>query len=187
MLRLVRADGGETAQLGQVLVIDHRIPTPDRDCGSLCMVEIMCRIRQAGHHVVLVPDNPTILTPYIQDLQSEGIEVVLPPQYPSVEAYLEQHGHDFELAIISRADIAEKHMATVRRPTPRARIVFDTVDLHFLREERQAELDRTAGRRETRGGNSQGSRASPGTNCRSHPGCQPHRKGRGRKGMRQSD
>ena len=38
-----RAHGGETAQLGQVLVIDHRIPTPDRDCGSLRMVEIMAQ------------------------------------------------------------------------------------------------------------------------------------------------
>lgn len=145
-LRLARARAGNTANLGQVLVIDHRIPTVDRDCGSLRMVEIMRRIRQAGHHVVLVPDNPVILMPYIHDLQSEGIEIVLPPHYESAGAYLEQHGHDFDLAIISRADVAEKHMATVRRLAPRAKIVFDTVDLHFLREERQAGLNRSAGR-----------------------------------------
>ena len=127
-------------KLGQVLVIDHRIPTPDRDCGSLRMVEIMRRISQAGHHVVLAPDNTTMLTPYLHDLQSKGIEVVMPPHYRSVEHYLEQHGRDFDLAIISRADVAEKHMATVRRLAPEARIVFDTVDLHFMREQRQAAL-----------------------------------------------
>ena len=136
--RLVRAHGLEAGSLGQVLVIDHRIPTPDRDCGSLRMAEIMRRIRQAGHHVALVPDKMLVLTPYLQDLQSQGIEVALPPHYHSVLEYLEQHGRDFDLAIISRADVADRHMATVKRLAPRAKIVFDTVDLHFLREERQA-------------------------------------------------
>ncbi len=141
--------GGTVAKLhslGQVLVIDHRIPTVDRDCGSLRMVEIMRRIRQAGHHVVLVPDNPTILMPYIHDLQSEGIEIVLPPQYESAGAYLEQHGHDFDLAIISRADIAENTWPPSDGWRQGPEIVFDTVDLHFLREERQAGLERSAGR-----------------------------------------
>ena len=81
----------------------------------------------------------TILMPYVHDLQSMGIELALPPHYESVEEYLEHHGRDFDLAIISRADVADRHMETVRRLAPRARIVFDTVDLHFLREEREAE------------------------------------------------
>ena len=42
--------------------------------------------------------------------------------------------------IISRAEIAARHMATVQRFAPRAKVVFDTVDLHFLREEREAQL-----------------------------------------------
>ncbi len=35
-------------------------------------------------------------------------------------------------------ETAAKHMTSVRRFAPQAKIVFDTVDLHFLREERQA-------------------------------------------------
>jgi glycosyltransferase involved in cell wall biosynthesis len=42
--------------------------------------------------------------------------------------------------IICRAEIAARHMATVQRFAPRAKVVFDTVDLHFLREERAAQL-----------------------------------------------
>ncbi len=146
LVHVRRDQSPSAAGLGQVLVIDHRIPTPDRDCGSLRIVEIMRRIRRAGHHVVFVPDNTTILSPYIEDLQSKGIEVILPPHYRSVEDYLSQHGRDLRLAILSRADVAEKHLATVRRLAPKARIVFDTVDLHFMREERHAGLDQAEGR-----------------------------------------
>ena len=46
--------------------------------------------------------------------------------------------------IISRAEIAQRHMATVQRHAPRAKVVFDTVDLHFLREEREARLRQDA-------------------------------------------
>jgi Glycosyltransferase len=41
---------------------------------------------------------------------------------------------------MSRADAAAQVMGAARRHCTRARIVFDTVDLHFLREQRLAEL-----------------------------------------------
>jgi len=105
------------------------------------MMEIMRGILQRGHHVSLLPDNMAVFEPYLQDLQSIGIEVGYPPYYHSVAEYLEQHGQEFKLVIISRADVADRHMATVRCHAPQAQVVFDTVDLHFLREERQAHLD----------------------------------------------
>ena len=43
--------------------------------------------------------------------------------------------------MLSRHYIAIKHIDTLRAFAPRALIVFDTVDLHFLREERLAELN----------------------------------------------
>ena len=46
------------------------------------------------------------------------------------------------MAIISRAGIAARHMTTVQRFAPQAKIVFDTVDLQYIREERQAQVNR---------------------------------------------
>jgi O-antigen biosynthesis protein len=43
--------------------------------------------------------------------------------------------------IIARHYIAVKHLDAIRRFAPRALVVFDTVDLHFLRGERLAELE----------------------------------------------
>ena len=86
------------------------------------MMEIMRGFMRRGHHVVLVPDNMMVFSPYLEQLQASGIEVVYPPYYSSLVDYLEQRSHDFDLAIISRADVADRHMTTVRSncaPGPR--------------------------------------------------------------------
>jgi glycosyltransferase involved in cell wall biosynthesis len=132
--------GVEPAPRKRVLIIDHRLPTPDRDCGSLRMVEMIRMIVARGHAVAFIPDNFLVWPPYLGQLQAIGVDVVHPPAYETVAEYLKQHGRDFGLVIISRADVAARHMTTVRRYACGASVVFDTVDLHFLREERQALL-----------------------------------------------
>ena len=104
------------------------------------MLEMVRAICRRGHHVSFIPDDLMAPSPYQQALQGIGVEVVHHPYYRSVRSFLKQHGEDFDLVIISRAEIAARHMATVRRFAPRAKVVFDTVDLHFLREEREAQL-----------------------------------------------
>ena len=140
LVRLVRPQSDRQSDLGKVLVIDHRIPSPDRDSGSFRMMEIIRGIKRRGHHVTLLPDNMEVFSPYLENLEQEGVEVIHRPYYDSVEEYLAHHGREQNLVIISRADVASRHMAVVRRHAPQARIIFDTVDLHFMREERQARL-----------------------------------------------
>ena len=43
-------------------------------------------------------------------------------------------------SFLCRVEIANRYLDLVRQLVPRARIVFNTVDLHFLRELREAEL-----------------------------------------------
>ena len=136
--RIIHPHGPGSASRGQVLVIDHRMPTPDRDCGSIRIVEMLRAIRRRGHHVCFVPDNLLANPPYQQLLQRSGVEVIHYPYYHSVASFLKQHGQDFDLVLISRLDIAARHMTTVKRFAPCAKVVFDTVDLRFLREEREA-------------------------------------------------
>ncbi len=129
-----------SGRAGRILIVDHRLPSPDRDSGSLRIVQMIRLLLSRGHRVTFIPDNLLVWPPYFQDLQSMGVEVVCPPSYDSVDAYLERHGRAFDLAIVCRSGIAAKHLAALRRLAPGARMVFDTVDLHFLREEREAEL-----------------------------------------------
>jgi O-antigen biosynthesis protein len=145
--RIVHSHGREQIPLGQVLIIDHRELTPDRDCGSLRMMEIIRAIRSRGHHVAFVPENLIVTSPYLEALQFIGVEVIYHPYYHSVADYMKQHGREFDLVIISRAVVAARHMTTVKRFATKARIVFDTVDLQFLREQRQAEINQDTSQR----------------------------------------
>ena len=163
-------------------MIDHRLPTPDRDAGSLRMLEMIRAIRRRGHHVSFIPDDLMAPSPYQQPLQGIGVEVIHHPYYRSVRSFLKQHGEDFDLVIISRAEIAARHMATVQRFAPRAKVVFDTVDLHFLREEREAQLKQDPTLLRLRG-QAQAAGAQPGEDRRLDPGGQSDREGHPRAGM----
>jgi glycosyltransferase involved in cell wall biosynthesis len=130
----------EVASRGRILVIDHRLPTPDRDGGSVRMMEMLRALARSGHRVTFIPDNLAAMPDYLERLQSIEIEVIHRPYYVSAEEYLREHGHEFNLAIICRLPAAARHFTTVRRLAPRAKIVFDTVDLHFLRSEREVRV-----------------------------------------------
>jgi glycosyltransferase involved in cell wall biosynthesis len=123
-----------------VLVIDHHLPMPDRDSGSLRMFQILKLLHQLGHQVTFIPDNLADIPPYTDELQKRGIQVYYHPYIKSVREYLTVHGSKFNVVILSRCDFASKHIADVRLHAPQSRIIFDTVDLHFLREKREAQL-----------------------------------------------
>ena len=123
-----------------ILVIDHHLPMPDRDSGSLRMFQILKLLHQLGHRVTFIPDNLADIPPYTGELQKRGIEVYHHPYIKSVREYLVAHGSKFDVVLLSRCDFAGKHILDVRLHAPQSRIIFDTVDLHFLREHREAQL-----------------------------------------------
>ena len=125
----------------RVLVIDACMLTPDRDAGSLRMREVLDLFVGLGCKVTFIADNIEHRQPYVALLQQSGVEVQFHPYVRSVIDFLGKRGADFDLVIISRHYIAAKYLDIVRQLAPNALIVFDTVDLHFLREERMAELN----------------------------------------------
>ena len=123
-----------------ILVIDHHLPMPDRDSGSLRMFQILKILHWLGHRVTFLPDNLADMPPYIGELQKRGIQVVHHPYVKRVRDYLISDGPVFDVVVLSRCDFARKHIADVRLHAPQSRIIFDTVDLHYLREQREAQL-----------------------------------------------
>jgi len=121
-----------------ILVIDHHLPMADRDSGSLRMFQILKLLHELGHRVTFLPDNLADIPPYTAELQKRGIKVVHHPYVSKVRDYLIAHGSEFDVVVLSRCQFARKHIADVRLYAPQSRIIFDTVDLHFLREEREA-------------------------------------------------
>jgi GT2 family glycosyltransferase len=123
-----------------ILVIDHHLPMSDKDAGSVRMYHILNILHQLGHRVIFIPDNLADIPPYGDELQKRGIEVVYHPYIKKVRDYLISHGSEFDAVILSRCDFARKHITDVRLYAPQSRVIFDTVDLHFLRTNREADM-----------------------------------------------
>lgn len=121
----------------QVLVIDAMTPRPDHDSGSLRLVNLMRLLREEGAHVVFLPADVKRQEPYTAQLQHLGVECwhgVRPARW------LREHGARFDAVMASRHYVASEFLPLLREYAPQARLIFDTVDLHYLRERRGAEV-----------------------------------------------
>ena len=132
----------------RALVVDAYMLTPDKESGSLRMFNLFAILQDLGLKVTFAAANLEAPEPYVSNLQKRGIECIYRPYVKSVAKHLRREGHIYDLVILSRADTAANAMPAALRYCTNAKVVFDTVDLHFLREGRLAEL---RGDRATRG------------------------------------
>jgi O-antigen biosynthesis protein len=123
-----------------VLVIDHRVPMWDRDAGSLRILKIMQALIGLGARITFMSENFAAPQPYTRELQAIGIEVLYGELDPRAE--LAALGPHLTTVILSRPHPASHWLDTVREFAPTATVVYDTVDLHWLRETRRGELAR---------------------------------------------
>jgi len=128
----------------RVLVIDACMLTPDQDSGSLRMQAFLEILTLLRCKVTFVADNLEYRQPYVTQLQQLGVEVLFYPYVDSIPSLLDRRGAEFDMVVIARHYIAAKYIDAVRTFAPNALVAFDTVDLHFLREERLAELENSA-------------------------------------------
>jgi len=125
----------------RVLVVEACMLTPDQDSGSVRTSRFIRVMQSLGAKVTFIADNLQHLEPYVGRLQQEGVEVVTAPHANSVEGFIEDHGADYDVIVLSRYYVAARYIDTARRVAPRALLVLDTHDLHYLRTRRLAELE----------------------------------------------
>ncbi len=120
-----------------ILVADHYAPTFDMDSGSLRMFSILKLLVSSGNRVIFWPENRAC-NEYTTHLQRIGVEAL----YGDIrfEEYLQANGQYLDIIIFSRPHVAISMIFSAKTHT-NARIIYDTVDLHFLREERKARFD----------------------------------------------
>ncbi|WP_135469135.1 glycosyltransferase [Crenalkalicoccus roseus] len=125
----------------RVLFVDATTPTPREDAGSNAALTHMRALQALGAKVTFVPsDNMTHLGAISSDLQDLGIEFLHHPYFWSVEEVLRKRANEFDVVYLHRFDVASRYLATCRALAPRARIVYNVADLHFLRLEREREV-----------------------------------------------
>lgn len=122
----------------RILAVDDRTPSGGRDAGAVRMGWILRLLRDAGHEVMFASSK---LEP-CPELRQAGIAVAEKGRWNKVEAFVASSAKDFDIAILSRLSVAKRCFAKIREASPQTKIIFDTVDLHFLRESRAAALSR---------------------------------------------
>lgn len=127
----------------RVLIVDVTTPMPDKDSGSIDTMQYIRMFQALGYKVVFCPHDLLHAGRYTHDLQEMGVECLYQPQVPSLEAHLEAVGKYYDLVMLERVHHAAQHIGAVRRLCPNAKVIFNTVDLHYVREERQAEVERS--------------------------------------------
>lgn len=126
-----------------VLIVEACMITPDQDSGSVRMLAMLELLVEMGCKVSFIADNLECRQPYARTLQQAGVEVWHYPYVKSVSQLLQERGAHFDMIMFCRHYIASQYVADVRKWAPHANIVFDTVDLHYLREQRKAELEQS--------------------------------------------
>ncbi|PWK59101.1 glycosyltransferase [Roseicyclus mahoneyensis] len=124
--------------VGRVLFIDYTTPREDRDAGSYAARREIELVQSLGYKVTFMPHNLAHLGSYTDALQHSGVEVITAPFYMSLEAFLKERAAEFDAVYITRYYVAQDTIRHIREHAPKARIILNNADLHFLRELRAA-------------------------------------------------
>ncbi len=104
------------------------------------MYNLMKILLSFGYGIKFFAVNRQYLQPYVNNLQKLGVDVLYPPYIESLGKYLKQYGDKYDVIILSRADVATIYIDAVKKYCTKASVIFDTIDLQYLREYREAQF-----------------------------------------------
>ncbi|HET7268344.1 MAG TPA: glycosyltransferase [Oleiagrimonas sp.] len=122
-----------------ILIIDAVMPDPSRDSGSQRLCNLMQILDQMGWRVAFMPDNLHATAPEHAILDALGVQTLCRPHVRSLPRWLQHENVHIKAVMLCRHYVASAHARLIRQYVPAACLMFDTVDLHYLREQRAAE------------------------------------------------
>jgi GT2 family glycosyltransferase/glycosyltransferase involved in cell wall biosynthesis len=128
----------------RIVFVDNEVPRFENNSGALRTISILRLLIESGFEVIFVPINGLRSEPQTTFLESLGIEV-LGPLYFHTD-YLSDIKETIEQVWISRIDVARQAVQLLQPLLADIPIVFDTVDLHHVRMEREEKLRNSFGR-----------------------------------------
>lgn len=145
------SSSGETGVIGaagpagqldrRVVIIDSWYPRPDRDSGSIDAINFIRVFASLGYATTFVATAEfSSESTYKHALRDIGVDVVDSRAWPSVDEFLRAKGDRPAIFFLSRVHAGGHYFEHVRAHAPRAKVIFNTVDLHGIRERREAVL-----------------------------------------------
>ena len=120
-----------------ILAIDICIPGNDKTLGARRIWELLQLFKQLNYHVIFVTEKSIEEQSDIEMLQNSSIEVIYrdSKQDPTIEQQLEKLLPTIDLAWVCRPQLYEKYAPFIRQHQ-NIKLIYDTVDLHYLRLQR---------------------------------------------------
>ena len=122
-----------------ILFIDSQMINPTIDSGSLRSFEILLLCQEIGYEVVFLAENANPFGISADRLRRNGV-VVLHGR-GEAEKFFDEAGDFVKLVFLARARSAHSWHYFIKELRPEIPVAFDTVDIHHLRELREAELE----------------------------------------------
>ncbi len=124
-----------------ILVIDTYMPCYDRESGSRRLFQLLKIFKELNCHVIFAADNGVKEEPYCSQLQNLQIEVLYTQEGygDSILQQVTERLPFVDLAWLSRPEIYEKYAELIHQYS-QIKLIYDTIDLHYLRMKRAGEL-----------------------------------------------
>lgn len=124
-----------------ILIIDHYVPTFDKDAGSKTTFQYIKMFLKKGYCVKFIGDNYAKMEPYTTVLQQMGVEVLYGEWYKEhIFEWIRKNKEQIDFVYLNRPHIAEKYIDFLKEQTD-IKIIYYGHDLHFLRTQREAKLE----------------------------------------------
>jgi glycosyltransferase involved in cell wall biosynthesis len=124
-----------------ILVIDHYVPHYDQDAGGRSTFQYLKLFVEMGFNVKFLGDNFYKHEPYTTILEQMGIEVLYGVWYrDNYEKWIKNNATNINYVYLNRPHISIKYIELIRTHT-NAKILYFGHDLHYLREQRQAQIE----------------------------------------------
>lgn len=123
-----------------ILFIDDVVPAPDQDSGSNRLFKIMRIVRSLGYHVIFMPNDGNKKGGYFDKMVLEGFEVWyrFPNRKGMVKLLTDNLNHIDAVWLCKPAN--NQNFSFIFESKKDCLWIYDTIDLHFLREKREAIL-----------------------------------------------
>ncbi|WP_262249597.1 glycosyltransferase [Parapedobacter soli] len=129
-----------------ILIVEPLLPTFDQDSGSRRMFELIKLFLQLDWNVIFSPERKTQEEPYYSLLVNMGVWVLNKPVFQkSSKSVIRQVIPWIDVAWISRPRMNRRYGRFIKKKG--IYWINDTVDIHFLRDERALEIGRIAPRK----------------------------------------
>jgi glycosyltransferase involved in cell wall biosynthesis len=130
-----------------VLILGPWLPAMDRAAGGLRAFSILQILREEGYIVVFGADREKLehvwlfgseqeVNQYEMMFERLNIEVLYGSK--AVLRHLHEKGYEYQFVVLSYPEVAYRYLSHVRAYAINAKVVYDPVDLHWLRMKRES-------------------------------------------------